>query len=94
MHDWDQYPEKYQRDSDGNFIFKKDGTPRKRSGRAKGSTGTGYNYHSATKAKIESKRANLPKPNETPSEFRTRIASRYQGGMVDRDPYKRQPRFI
>ena len=57
MHDWDQYPEKYQRDSDGNFIFKKDGTPRKRSGRAKGSTGTGYNYHSATKAKIESKRA-------------------------------------
>ncbi len=57
MHDWDQYPEKYQRDSDGNFIFKKDGTPRKRSGRAKGSTGKGYNYHSATKAKIESKRA-------------------------------------
>ena len=57
MHDWDQYPEKYQRDSDGNFILKKDGTPRKRSGRAKGSTGKGYNYHSATKAKIESKRA-------------------------------------
>ena len=47
-----------------------------------------------TNEEIESKRANLPKPNETPSEFRTRIASRYQGGMVDRDPYKRQPRFI
>ena len=47
-----------------------------------------------TNEEIESKRANLPKPNETPSEFRTRVASRYQGGMVDRDPYKRQPRFI
>ena len=47
-----------------------------------------------TDEQIESKRATVPKPNETPSEFRTRVASRYQGGMVSRDPYKREPRFI
>ena len=28
MNDWDNNPDKYLTDSDGNFIFKKDGTPR------------------------------------------------------------------
>ncbi len=55
--DWELNPEKYATDSNGEFILKKDGTPRKRSGRAKGSKGRGYNYHSETKAKQAGKRA-------------------------------------
>jgi hypothetical protein len=50
--DWDINPEKYATDADGNFILKLDGTPRKKSGRAKGSKSRGYNYHSKTKAKM------------------------------------------
>ena len=48
--DWDINPENYAKDSDGNFILKIDGTPRKKSGRAKGSKSRGYNFHSNTKA--------------------------------------------
>ena len=55
--DWELHPENYATDDSGEFILKKDGTPRKRSGRAKGSKGRGYNYHSATKARIEAQRA-------------------------------------
>ena len=54
--DWELNPEKYATDSDGNFILKVDGTPRKKSGRAKGSKGRGYNFHSETKAKQAAKR--------------------------------------
>jgi hypothetical protein len=50
--DWDINPENYAKDSDGNFILKIDGTPRKKSGRAKGSKSRGYNFHSKTKAKM------------------------------------------
>ena len=50
--DWDVNPENYAKDSDGNFILKLDGTPRKKSGRAKGSKSRGYNFHSKTKAKM------------------------------------------
>ena len=57
MNDWDLNPEKYLVDNQGNFVLKLDGTPKKKAGRAKGSKGKGYNYHSTTKAKIESKRA-------------------------------------
>ena len=57
MNDWDLNPEKYLVDDQGNFVLKLDGTPKKKAGRAKGSKGRGYNYHSTTKAKIESKRA-------------------------------------
>ena len=49
---WELHPENYATDDSGEFILKKDGTPRKRSGRAKGSKGRGYNYHSETKARI------------------------------------------
>ena len=42
QNDWDLHPDKYCKDAAGAFIFKKDGTPRKKSGRAKGSTGKGY----------------------------------------------------
>lgn len=50
--DWELNPDAYLKDEEGNFILKVDGTPKKRSGRAKGSKGRGYNYHSSTQAKI------------------------------------------
>ena len=56
MNDWDVNPDNYAKDDDGEFILKLDGTPRKKSGRAKGSKGRGYNYHSETKAKMAAKR--------------------------------------
>ena len=55
--DWELYPEKYATDDHGSFILKKDGTPRKKTGRAKGSKGRGYNYHSDTKARMQAKKA-------------------------------------
>ena len=54
--DWDINPDKYLKDEDGNFKLKRDGTPRKKGGRAKGSKGRGYNYHSETKAKLAAKK--------------------------------------
>ena len=56
-HDWEMFPEKYATDASGCFILKKDGTPRKKSGRAKGSKGRGYNYSSTTKARMSAKRS-------------------------------------
>ena len=52
QNDWDVNPDSYVKDDDGNFVLKKDGTPRKKAGRSKGSGGRGYNYHSKTKAKL------------------------------------------
>ena len=57
MEDWKQNPQNYLTDEDGNFILKRDGTPRKKTGRPKGSKSRGYNYHSETKAKIKARRA-------------------------------------
>ena len=57
MEDWIENPQNYLTDEDGNFILKKDGTPRKKTGRPKGSKGRGFNYHSETKAKIKARRA-------------------------------------
>jgi len=57
MSDWDVNPDNYAKDDSGEFILKVDGTPRKKSGRAKGSKGRGYTYHSQTKAKMDAKRA-------------------------------------
>jgi hypothetical protein len=57
MEDWIKNPENYLKDEDGNFVLKKDGTPRKKTGRPKGSKGRGYNFHSETKAKIKARRA-------------------------------------
>ena len=56
MNDWDNNPDKYLTDDNGNFILKKDGTPKLRGGRPKGSKGRGYNYHSQTKAKMTATR--------------------------------------
>ena len=52
MSDWDENPDNYAKDANGEFILKIDGTPRKKTGRAKGSKSRGYNYHSKTKAKM------------------------------------------
>ena len=54
--DWDINPDGYVKDSEGNFVLKLDGTPKKKGGRPKGSTGRGYNYHSKTKAQMKTKR--------------------------------------
>ena len=54
--DWDVNPDNYLKDEEGNFVLKVDGTPRKKAGRAKGSKGRGYTYHSKTKAKMDAER--------------------------------------
>ena len=56
MEDWTQNPQDYKTNEDGSFVLKKDGTPRKKGGRQKGSKGRGYNYHSETKVKIKARR--------------------------------------
>jgi len=48
--DWELNPDRYLQDDDGNFIRKKDGTPRLKAGRPKGSGGS-YNISSTQKAK-------------------------------------------
>lgn len=57
MNDWEINPDNYQKDSDGNFILKVDGTPKKRGGRKKGSKSKGYNYSRATQARIKANKA-------------------------------------
>lgn len=53
MNKWEETPEDYLQDDKGNFILKKDGTPKKKTGRPKGAKGKGYNYHSETKARLK-----------------------------------------
>mgnify|MGYP003146801201 CR=1 FL=1 len=55
--DWDINPEYYQKDKEGNFVLKVDGTPKKKVGRRKGVKSSGYSYHSETKAKIQARRS-------------------------------------
>ena len=57
LNDWEINPDNYQKDDDGNFVLKKDGTPAKRRGRRKGVKSKGYNYHSETKAKMRLRRS-------------------------------------
>ena len=56
MADWDDHPDLYQKDENGNFLLKKDGTPRKLGGRPKGVKSRGYHFHSETKEKIRKRR--------------------------------------
>lgn len=72
MNDWESNPDAYMRDSNGDFILKKDGTPRKKTGRPKGSSGRGYNYHSATKAKIEARKV-VRKKEKRLAQVRTKL---------------------
>ena len=55
--DWQKNPENYLTNEDGSFVLKKDGTPKKKTGRPKGSKGRGYNFHSETKAKLAAKKS-------------------------------------
>jgi len=57
MNDWDDNPQSYLQDSEGEFVLKKDGTPKKKGGRPKGSKSRGYNYHSETKTKLAARKA-------------------------------------
>ena len=61
---WDMHPELYEKDSDGNFILKKNGEPKKIRGRRKGTKPKAYNYHSETKAKMEARRKIREKKKE------------------------------
>jgi len=72
MNDWDKNPDAYMRDNNGDFILKKDGTPRKKTGRPKGSSGRGYNYHSQTKAKIEARKT-VRKKEKRLAQVRTKL---------------------
>ena len=56
QNDWDVNPDDYLKDEAGALVLKVDGTPRKKAGRAKGSKGRGYTYHSETKAKMDAKK--------------------------------------
>ena len=53
---WESNPQDYLTNEDGSFVLKVDGTPRKRSGRPKGSKSQ-YNHHSETKAKMKVRRS-------------------------------------
>tara|TARA_R110001632_G_scaffold44440_1_gene112972 strand:+ start:549 stop:2231 length:1683 start_codon:yes stop_codon:yes gene_type:complete len=48
--DWETNPDRYLQNSEGNFVRKKDGTPRLKAGRPQGS-GLSYNVSSSQKAK-------------------------------------------
>ena len=56
MHDWEENPHLYLTDSDGGFVLKKDGTPKKKGGRPKGAT-SHYYYSHEQKAKQKARRA-------------------------------------
>ena len=72
MNDWETNPNAYMRDDNGDFILKKDGTPRKKTGRPKGSSGRGYNYHSETKAKIDARKT-VRKKEKRLAQVRTKL---------------------
>ena len=67
--DWEINPDRYLQDSEGNFVRKKDGTPRLKAGRPLGS-GSSYNVSSSQKAKyavhrkISRKKKNIKKLEE------------------------------
>ena len=55
--DWEINPSRYLTNDCGSFVLKKDGTPRKKAGREKGSKGRGYAYQARTKSRMEATRA-------------------------------------
>jgi hypothetical protein len=67
--DWELNPDRYLQDNEGNFVRKKDGTPRLKAGRPLGS-GSSYNVSSSQKAKyavhrkISRKKKNIRKLEE------------------------------
>ena len=57
MKDWEVKPDDYLKDEEGNFVLKVDGTPKKKGGRKKGTKSRGYNFSSATKARLAANKA-------------------------------------
>ncbi len=57
QHDWELNPGSYLVDEAGDFVLKKDGTPRKKAGRAKGSKGKGYAYRIQTRKRMDAQRS-------------------------------------
>ena len=88
MEDWTKNPQNYLTDEDGNFILKKDGTPRKKTGRPKGAKGRGYNYHSETKAKIKARRAIRTKEKKT-EQLKQRLNSKRDSLNASKETLKK-----
>ena len=88
MEDWIENPQNYLTDEDGNFILKKDGTPRKKTGRPKGAKGRGYNYHSETKAKIKARRAIRTKEKKT-EQLKQRLNSKRDSLNASKETLKK-----
>lgn len=55
-HEWEIQPNLYMQDKDGNFILKKDGTPKRKPGRVK-QTNIDASSISEQKAKVSAKRS-------------------------------------
>ena len=88
MNDWDNNPDAYVQDHEGNFILKKDGTPRKKSGRPKGSKGRGYNYHSETKAKLQARKT-VRKKEKRLAQVRTKLENYKRSLDTSKDTLKK-----
>ena len=74
--DWEINPNLYLTDSKGDFILKKDGTPKKKAGRPKGSK-SNYNFHSKTKAKIAA-RQSLKSKKKTIKKLESQLKNKKQ----------------
>jgi len=74
LKDWEQNPHLYLTDSDGGFILKKDGTPRKRGGRPQG-TKSNYTYSDEQKAKMAARRA-VSKKKKAIEKIESRLKSK------------------
>ena len=60
--DWEKNPHLYLQDDDGNFILKKDGTPKKKAGRPQTSTEKAIK---AARATVGRKQRNIKKLNKS-----------------------------
>ncbi len=56
QNDWELNPNNYLKDENGEFVLKVDGTPKKKSGRKKGTKSKSYTYSKATKDRIQANR--------------------------------------
>ena len=72
--DWEINPNLYLTDPEGSFILKKDGTPRKKVGRPKGSK-SNYAFHSSTKAKQQATRS-LKNKQKTIKKLETKLSNK------------------
>ena len=74
LKDWEQNPHLYLTDSEGSFILKKDGTPRKKGGRPQG-TKSNYTYSDEQKAKMAARRA-VSKKKKAIEKIESRLKSK------------------